>query len=155
MFIKEITYTDFLGTERKETHYFNLTKPELMRMNMLEDGKMGNVLQEIVNAKNSKEMWSRFETLLQASYGRLSNDGRRHEKSPEIIKEFMETEAYTALIDWFLEDQKNIEEFVNEVIPSDVRNNENKPQLEVVDNHKSDSPIQKAPGSAVIPDGRR
>lgn len=154
MFIKKIKYTDFLGTEREETHYFNLTKPELMRMNMLEDGRMGNILQEIVDAKNSKEMWTRFEEFVKASYGELSSDGRQHIKSPELTKQFMETEAYTALIDWFLEDQKNIEDFANGVVPSDVKT-DTKPQLEVLDKEGNTRTIEKKPGSAVIPDGRR
>jgi len=138
MFIKKIKYTDFLGTEREETFYFNLSKPELIKMNMLKDGRMGNILEEMVNAKNSKEMWSKFEDLVLGSYGELSQDGKRLEKrGGSLAIAFTETPAYDALIDWFLEDQKNVEAFVNGVIPTELRGDkqikqDNKPELSVV-----------------------
>lgn len=142
MFIKKIKYTDFLGTEREETFYFNLNEAELMKMNMLQDGRLGNVLEEMVKAKNSREMWMKFENLILTSYGELSTDGRSLvKKKGELAEAFTETLAYDALINWFLEDQKNIEDFVKGIIPSELTttNNDgnpmkqdNKPQIAVV-----------------------
>lgn len=132
MFIKKIKYTDFLGVDREETFYFNLSKAEIADLNMQEDGRLTNFLQELVAAKDNKEMWNRLISIILKSYGKLSGDGRRLEKSPELSKAFTETPAYDELLEWLTEDpEKNMATFFNNVIPSDKKQ-DNRPQLEVV-----------------------
>jgi hypothetical protein len=51
--IKEtITYTDYNGVERKEDFYFNLTKAEIMEMEMSTQGGMAEMIQRIVAAQD-------------------------------------------------------------------------------------------------------
>ena len=51
--IKEtITYTDYNGVERKEDFYFNLTKAEIMEMEMSTQGGLAEMIQRIVAAQD-------------------------------------------------------------------------------------------------------
>lgn len=134
MFIKKIKYTDFLGTEREETFYFNLSKTEVMRMNAKCNDQYVNMLERMVKAKNLPEMWENLEDLIFKSYGELADDGIHLVKKGGLLAEsFAETPAYDALVDWFLEDpEKNMAEFVNNVFPSTEIKQDDKPQLAVV-----------------------
>ena len=45
MIKKTMTYTDYNGTERTEDFYFNLTKAEVMEMEMSTSGGMAEMIQ--------------------------------------------------------------------------------------------------------------
>ena len=49
MLKKTIKYEDYNGTEREEDFYFNLTKAELMEMEMSTTGGLAEMIQNIVN----------------------------------------------------------------------------------------------------------
>ena len=52
MLKKTITYTDYNGMERTEDFYFNLSKAELMEMEMSTTGGMEAYVEKIVNAQS-------------------------------------------------------------------------------------------------------
>ena len=56
MYIKPITYTDFNDVERTENFYFNLTKAELLEMELLSDGGMEATIEKIINEHDNKKM---------------------------------------------------------------------------------------------------
>ena len=134
MLKKTITYTDFDGNERTEDHYFHISKTELAEMNFGEGGKMDEKLSIMVNALDAKEMFKTFKEILELAYGKKSLDGRRFEKSPEIFKEFTETEAYNVLIMELFENQTNIEKFINSIIPW-IPEPQNQPAMHVPQNN--------------------
>ena len=97
MLKKTITYTDYDGNERVEDFYFNLSKAEYV---MFENSVIGGMSKEIEQAmamQNGPRMLEIFKDLVDRSYGIKSADGRRFIKSPEILQEFRETEAYVNL----------------------------------------------------------
>ena len=53
MLKKTITYTDYNGSERTEDFYFNLSKAEIMEMEMGTTGGMAGMIQKIVSAQGS------------------------------------------------------------------------------------------------------
>lgn len=120
MYKKTIKFIDFNGTPREEEHYFNLSQPELLEMEVSTEGGMGDYITNISNAENTKELIALFKDLVLKSYGKKSDDGRSFEKSEEIARKFSQTAAYNAL---FMELATNTEsaiEFANGVIPSDI-----------------------------------
>ena len=120
MIKKTITYVDYNGTERTEDFYFNLSKAELMEMEMGTKGGLTEELQRIINAQDTPEIIKVFKGLLLKSYGQKSPDGKRFIKSEELSEEFEQTEAYSQLFMELATDDKKASDFVNGIIPSDI-----------------------------------
>ena len=120
MLKKTITYTDYNGVERTEDKYFNLSKAEIMEMEMSTAGGFAEMVQIIVKAQNAPTIMKIFKDILLKSYGEKSPDGKRFIKSKELSDEFSQTEAYS---DLFMELCTNAEAsaaFINGIIPADV-----------------------------------
>ena len=97
MLKKTITYNDYNGVERTEDFYFNLTKAELMEMELGMVGGMSSMLQKIVQSVEVDQIVAVFKQIILKSYGEKSPDGRRFMKSPELTDAFVQTEAYSEL----------------------------------------------------------
>lgn len=120
MLKKTIPYTDYNGVERKEDHYFNLTKAEIMEMELSITGGLAEMIQRIVAAQDQPAIMKIFKDLIRKSYGVKSADGKRFIKSQEIWEEFEQTEAYSIL---FMELATNADaaaKFINGIVPADM-----------------------------------
>lgn len=118
MLKKVITYTDYNGTERTENFYFNLTKAELMEMELGTSGGMADMIQRIVDAKDAPAIMKIFKELILKAYGEKSADGKRFMKSEEISTAFAQTEAYSQLYMELATDADEAAKFVNGIIPT-------------------------------------
>lgn len=117
MLKKTITYTDYNGTERTEDFYFNLTKAEVMEMEMSTTGGMAEMIQRIVNAQDAPAIIKIFKELVLKAYGEKSPDGKRFIKNDEIRDAFAQTEAYSILFMELATDADAAAKFVNGIIP--------------------------------------
>lgn len=118
MLKKTITYTDYNGSERTEDFYFNLTKAEIMEMEMSTTGGLTEMINRIVAAQDAPAIIEIFKKLILKAYGEKSPDGKRFIKSEELSTAFSQTEAYSQL---FMELATNADEaskFVNGIVPS-------------------------------------
>ena len=61
MLKKNITYTDFNGMERSEDFYFNLTKAEVMEMEMSTVGGLSEMIQRIIAAQDTPSIIKVFK----------------------------------------------------------------------------------------------
>lgn len=120
MLKKTITYIDFNGIERKEDFYFNLSKPEIVKMQGSVKGGYDIRLKSIAADLNGANIMEFFEDLISRSYGEKGEDGRRFMKSDEISRAFMETPAYEALFEELVTDADAAANFVNAIMPADV-----------------------------------
>lgn len=123
MLKKTIKYTDFNGTSREEDFYFNLTKAEVMEMQMSESGGLAEMIQKIVSAQDAPSIIKVFKDLVLKAYGEKSNDGRRFIKNDEIRDGFAQTEAYSILFMELATDADKAAEFVNGIVPADMNQN--------------------------------
>ena len=120
MIKKTITYTDYNGVERKEDFWFNLTKAEIMEMELSTSGGLAETIKRIVDTQDAPKLIKIFKELILKSYGQKSLDGKRFIKSKELSEEFAQTEAYSIL---FMELATNADEaskFVNGIVPADA-----------------------------------
>lgn len=117
MLTKKITYTDFNGEQQTEKFYFNLSKAELLEMEIGKNGGYQNYLKRLINSRNQEEIASIFKMFILKSYGIKSDDGKRFIKSEEISKEFEQTDAYSELYCELVTDTKKAAEFFNGLIP--------------------------------------
>lgn len=120
MITKTITYTDYNGTERTEKFHFNLTKAEVMEMELSTDGGLAEMITRIVEAQDAPAIIKIFKDLILKSYGEKSADGRHFVKSPEISTAFSQTEAFSILFMELATDADAAAKFVNGIVPSDV-----------------------------------
>ena len=122
MIKKTITYSDYNGNERTEDFYFNLTKAEIMEMEMSIKGGLAEMIKRVVDAQDAPEIIKIFKELIMKAYGVKSPDGKRFMKSPEILAEFVETEAFSELFMELATDADAASKFVNGVVPANMAN---------------------------------
>ena len=120
MLKKTITYTDYNGTERKEDFYFNLSKAEVMEMEMSTAGGLSEMLQNIVKAQDAPSIIKIFTELVLKAYGQKSPDGKRFIKSHELSEAFAQTEAYSNLFMELATDADAAAKFVNGITPVEI-----------------------------------
>lgn len=120
MLKKVITYTDYDGNERTEEFLFNLSKAEIMEMEMSQTGGMEKMINKIIAERDSKRLISLFKDLILMSYGEKSLDGKRFIKNDELRDSFSQTEAYSQLFMELATDSDAAAAFVNGIIPADM-----------------------------------
>ena len=121
MLKKIITYTDYNGVERTEPFYFNLSKAELMEMELGVTGGMTEMLDKIIAAKDAPSLMKTFKEMIMKAYGVKSDDGKRLIKSEELSTAFTQTEAYSVLFMELITDDKAAADFVNGIIPNEIQ----------------------------------
>ena len=121
MLKKIITYTDYNGVERTEPFYFNLSKAELMEMELGVTGGMTEMLNKIIAAKDAPSLMKTFKEMIMKAYGVKSDDGKRLVKSEELSIAFTQTEAYSVLFMELITDDKAAADFVNGIIPNEIQ----------------------------------
>ena len=121
MLKKIITYTDYNGVERTEPFYFNLSKAELMEMELGVTGGMTEMLDKIITAKDAPSLMKTFKEMIMKAYGVKSDDGKRLIKSEELSIAFTQTEAYSVLFMELITDDKAAADFVNGIIPNEIQ----------------------------------
>lgn len=142
MLQKSIKYVDYNGVEREEVFLFNLTKAELMEMELGTTGGLTEMIQKIIQTKDQPSIIKIFKELILKAYGEKSADGKRFIKTDEhgnpLSRAFSETEAYSNLFMELSTDDKAAAAFVNGIIPEGLSK-----ELEGVD-------IQEAMKSNVV-----
>ena len=120
MLKKTIKYTDYNGVERTEDFHFNLSKAEIMEMQLTTVGGLDAYLKKIISAQDMPTLMRIFKDLVLKSYGVKSDDGRRFIKNDQLREEFEQTEAYSILYMELSTDADAAAAFVNGIIPADV-----------------------------------
>ena len=120
MLKKTMTYTDYNGVQRTEDFYFNLSKAEILEMEMTTTGGLAEMIQRIVAAQDIPAIVKIFKELVLKAYGIKSADGKRFIKSEELTTEFSQTEAYSDLFMELSTDADKAQKFINGIVPADV-----------------------------------
>lgn len=120
MLKKTITYVDYDGNERTEDFYFNLSKAEILEMDLVAQGGLERLIEKITREQDGKRLVELFKDLILRSYGEKSMDGKRFIKTDEAKEAFSQTEAYSQLFMELATDEKAAAAFVNGIVPSDL-----------------------------------
>lgn len=124
MLKKTITYTDYNGVERREDFWFNLSKAELMEMELGVTGGLAEYMRRIVSAQDQPSLIKIFKDIILNSYGEKSADGKRFVKIDEhgipLSLGFSQTEAYSILFMELSTDDEAAAAFINGIVPADV-----------------------------------
>lgn len=120
MIKKRMTYEDFNGESRTEDFWFHMSEVDLLEMDTKYPGGMQGFIQKMIDTKDSAEMFKLARDIIEMSYGEKSLDGRTFAKSPELTRNFTQTQAY---VDLFMEigsDADKAAEFVKGIMPAKV-----------------------------------
>lgn len=152
---ENIKYTDYNGVNREEKFFFNLSKAELMEMELGVEGGLSEILKKIIKEQNVPRIMEIFKKLVLKAYGEKSQDGKRFikvdEKGVPLSQYFEQTPAYSELYVRLASDAEYAAKFVRGIIPSDIditgAENELKAELNISDNKEENSsniiPINK------------
>lgn len=124
MLKKAIKYTDYNGVEREDTHYFNLSKAEIMEMELSTVGGFAEMIEKVVAAQDTPTIVAIFKDLILKAYGEKAPDGKGFMKLDEdgrpLSRKFSQTEAYSTLFMELATDAEAAAAFINGIVPADV-----------------------------------
>ena len=123
MLRKVIKYTDFDGNPREDVCYFNLTKSEIMEMELGYSGGMSALFTHLLETKDAASVAQILKKIVLASYGEKSPDGRRFVKSKDLSDGFYQSKAYDELFFELLEPEA-LEDFLMAVMPTEGKTKE-------------------------------
>lgn len=121
MLIRTITYENLDGEVVSEDYYFNLSKPELIDLEVEYKEGFKTMIETIIAANDRKELINQFKKLVLMTYGIRSEDGKRFIKNDQLREEFSQTPAYDALFMELATDDGAAVEFLTGILPRDLR----------------------------------
>lgn len=117
MFKETFKYTDFNGVEREETHYFDLSEPDVMRLNYGSGANLKDIVERITQEQDGGRIIELFEKIIQASYGEKSEDGKLFIKDEKALRNFIYSPMYPQLYMKLATDADYAARFVREITP--------------------------------------
>lgn len=120
MLKKTVIYKDFDGKKRSDELYFNLTEPEIVRLDVTYKGGLEKFVKQLDPEERPHEVLELFERVIRTSYGEKSEDGRYFLKDPEAVAMFMQSASYSALFMELIQDADTAAGFVNGLITQTV-----------------------------------
>ena len=109
-------FEDYNGVEKEQDFYFNLTKADLLKMELSEEGGLDKRLDHLVKTKDMKEAIKVFEGLLLMSYGVKTADGGFVKSDAEIAK-FVSSAAYPEIYWELATNPEEADKFIKGVVP--------------------------------------
>lgn len=116
MYKKLIKFEDYNGQKREMTAYFNLSKAELMEMELSTQAGVDEMIRVLIATNDNAKIMETYKDLILKSYGIKSEDGTRFIKTAKLREEFEQSAAYS---EFFMELLSNPEEqnrFINGVV---------------------------------------
>lgn len=120
MLKRDITYEDFDGNQITETFYFNISKPELIELEVEVKEGFSEWMQKIIKAEDYHTIIKEFKRLVLFAYGERSEDGKRFIKNEELREAFSQTNAYNELFMELAMDDGAAAQFVLGIMPKDM-----------------------------------
>lgn len=124
MLKKTITFENFEGEKETRDFYFNLSKADIMKMEINERSKnkatgLENKIKKMSDEEDIAGIYDFFENLIRKSIGKKSDDFG-FVKSPEYAEGFINSDAYSVLLLELLEDETKAADFIYSIMPNDV-----------------------------------
>ena len=108
-----VKYVDFDGNEQTETLQFNMTRAELMEMELATDGGIQHLIEEIQETNDGYKVMMLIKDLVLRAYGEKTADGKRFYKNQQMKEAFQASEAYSQFLTDLATDADKLAEFFN------------------------------------------
>jgi len=143
MLTKAITYTDYNGNKKTKNFYFNLTRTELAKMELLDKAGLEETIKQMINEDDREKIVGLFDRIVLGAVGEKSADGELFIKNDQIRENFINHPAYDTLFMELISSDKAMSDFIAAIVPADIS--------EGAKNNKKN--INEIMGYEVIPDG--
>lgn len=120
MLKKTIEFNDWNDVPHKEDFYFNLTRTEILNMQLETNGGLDTLLERMIQTQDQAQLIVFFQDLIKRSYGVKSVDGRKFVKNDEVFEDFKSTPAYDVLYMELASDSKKAAAFINGLMPREI-----------------------------------
>lgn len=120
MIRKEISYVDFNDKPQKDIAYFHLSKAELGKLQMRENGTFIDRLQELVARRQVEAMYNFVYNLVLDAYGERDPEGRKFIKNPALREDFEQSIAFSEFLSELLADGDSLSDFIRAILPADM-----------------------------------
>lgn len=120
MLKKTIKYVDYNGNPREEDCYFNLTRTELLQLDLTSEGSFQDLVHKIIQTQDKKALWHLFKEIVLTSYGEKSLDGKKFIKSSELAAEFACTPMFDELMVELCSGEEAVNKFIDGIMPIDL-----------------------------------
>lgn len=114
---RTMTYKDYNGTEVTEDFYFNLSKADLIKMQLSEKVGLHEHMTQVVRSQDGPRIVELFEKIVLLAYGDRTEDGR-FIQTQEVRDRFASTAAYSDLFVLLATDAAAAAEFINATMPN-------------------------------------
>lgn len=120
MLKRTIKFEDFDGNECTEDFYFNISKPEMIELEVDNPKGFTAWMQGIIAAKDHKVLIEQFKRIVLLAYGEKSEDGRLFVKNDEIKNNFANSAAYISLFTELATNDDTAADFLLSILPKDM-----------------------------------
>ena len=120
MLLKTITFLDLDGNSLTENFWFHLTKAEVTEMELEQKGGLTAHLTHIVESENASAIIGTFKDIITRSHGIRNADGKGFDKSLEISRKFLSSDAYSELFMELVTDADASADFIKGIVPKDL-----------------------------------
>lgn len=120
MIKQTIDYIDADGRACTEVFYFNLTKAEILEMEVSHAGGFSDSMQFLVDSKDNQGILRVIKELILKAYGERTDVSRHFVKKPEFAEAFSHTEAYSTLFMSLFQDATKAAAFFEGLMPADI-----------------------------------
>ena len=120
MLLKTITFLDLDGNSLTEDFWFHLSKAEVTEMELEQDGGLTAHLTHIVESENASAIIGTFKDIITRSHGLRNEDGKGFDKSPEISRKFLQSDAYSELFMELVTDADASADFIKGIVPTNM-----------------------------------
>lgn len=111
-------YLDYNDQTRNFEEFFNLTEYELSRLQAESEEGIQVDMENAIKSGSIKQLFDFLEMLVHRSYGRKTADGKKFEKSPEILQDFVNSAHYSDFMMGLLaNDGEKALEFIKGIMP--------------------------------------
>lgn len=120
---KTITFDDFEGKQVTKDLYFNISKMEFRELDRKIPGGLQNLIDTVQTEKDEDRLLDLLSTLILASYGEKSEDGRFVKEDAygrKLSSYFKISAAWDTLFIQLLENENELSEFLTGIIPKDL-----------------------------------
>jgi len=125
LILKTITFPNFNDETETEDFRFNLSKGELVKMQMSaideRTESFQDKLEKIGKSLNGKALIEVIDEIIDVSYGVKTVDGKRFIKNPKDLEIFKSSGAYSELVVELCTDAEACAKFVNGLVPENLR----------------------------------
>ena len=132
MLIRPITYENFDGETVTETFHFNLSKSEIVELQVSYKEGLEAAIARIVRTEDKKKLIEEFKRIILLSYGERSEDGKRFVKNDELREAFSQTAAYDSLFIELATDDTAAADFIKGILPKDFAKEVEKQEVAVL-----------------------